>query len=114
MAISIATNDQNDIYLDKDSNLAMVRNLFAVEQDAEHAMKALLGEMVLATQNGMPYFETAWDNLDITQFTGYAYKTILSVPDVTDILTFEVLQEGDVLKYQAGIVTTYGEGLIRG
>ncbi len=112
---NLATDDNNDLYIQRDGRLAINENLEAVLQACEHAVKAQLGEMILATQQGMPNFQTIWNGApNVAQFEAYLRATILSVAGVTEIqgLTIQVIN--GILLYQATIVTIYGRGALNG
>lgn len=112
---SLATNARNDLYLDATSgNLAMARGIVAVEQEAEHAMKAQLGECVLALDRGVPTDATIWTRWNPVQFEAYARKMILSVQNVLAVQSFNITRSGDVASYVAVIATTFGNVTISG
>lgn len=111
---SIATNSRNDIYVGSDGNLAMVSGIAAVEQDCEHAMKAQLGEMPLALDQGVPTMATIWDRWNPVQFEAYARRMLLSVQDVTAVTSFTLTRSSGVASYVAVIQTTFGETTVSG
>ncbi len=114
MITSIATNSNNDIFLDSQSNLAFVNNIDAVLENCAHTMKAQLAEMIYAFDKGIPYFDTVWQKKNFAQFQGYARQALLAVNGVVKILSFTVEANGDVLSYQAVIETIYGVGSFDG
>lgn len=110
--LSIATNSANDIYVGADGNLATVRGLQAVLQDCEHAMKAQLGEMVLATNKGLPTMDTVWLQQRLPQFNAAARRTLRAISGVKDVAAFVSAVEGNALVYRAVISTEYGTGIV--
>lgn len=106
---SIATNANNDIYLDANGNLAMVTGLDAVVQDCEHVMKAQLGEMPLALDEGVPTLTTIWASWKPAQFEAYARAMLLSVPGVVAVTAFTLTRAAGVASYVAEIQTIYSE-----
>lgn len=110
--LSIATNALNDIFIGMDGNLATVRNLQAVLQDCEHAMKAQLGEMVLATTKGLPTMDTVWLQQRLPQFDAAARKTLRAINGVTDVPSFASIVMQNTLVYRAVISTEYGTGIV--
>ena len=106
---SIATNANNDIYLDATGNLAMVSGVAAVQQDCEHAMKAQLGEMALFLTSGMPTLETVWANWRPLQFEAAARRTLLAVPGVVAVKAFSITRSAGVATYTATIQTEYSD-----
>lgn len=105
---SLAVNANNDIYLDQDNNLAQVTGARAVAQNCATAMKAQFGEMIYAADNGLPTLETVWDDFDGERFEAASRATLMAVPDVVFVRTFEYSIDGDTLKYSATIQTVYG------
>jgi len=114
MAISVASNNDNDIFLTVDKNLSLVRDIYAVAQDCEHSMKALFNEMIYAYDRGIPYFDVVFDNLNIPQFEGIGILTLLVVPNVTNVSNFKAEFIGNQLNYAATIETIYGTQDIAG
>lgn len=112
---TIAVNANNDIYIATDGNLAMAVDLEAVLQACAQAAKTQLGECVLALDNGVPFFETVWqDSANVAQFEAYLRRVIEKVPGVTEVQQLDVTVDSNVLSYVATIVTVYGEGTING
>lgn len=110
--LSIATNAANDLYIAADGKLATVRGLEAVLQDCEHAMKAQLGEMVLAIDKGLPTMDTVWLRQRLPQFDAAARRTLRAVNGVTDVPAFSSSVEDNRLSYRAVISTQYGTGIV--
>ena len=115
MAQTFAVNSANDIYLDSMGNIAVVYDLTAVLQACQEVAKTLLGECVLNTTLGVPYFQTVWNGVpNIPQFTAGLRTAILGVPGVIEIVSLITSQDGDKLKYTAVIRTSFGSGGISG
>lgn len=114
MAISLATNSTNDLYLDDQGNIATVVDVFAVEQDCDHAVKARLGEEMYQTDIGMPFFQTVFYQLKQQQFNAAGIFNIQRVPGVVMVTSFESKQSGSVLSYTALIESIYGEIFLNG
>jgi hypothetical protein len=111
---SLATNSRNDLYVGSDGNLAVARGLAAVIQDCEHVMKAQLGEMIFATQRGVPTFGTIWNRWNPVQFEAYGRRMLLTVANVVAVTIFDIERDGDTARYAATIRTTFGETQISG
>ena len=56
---TFATDANND-FLVSGRSLSLATDLAAVLLVCRHAAQAILGEMVFAQDQGMPYFETVW------------------------------------------------------
>lgn len=106
---SIATDENNDIYVTATGNLAMVTGLDAVEQDCEHVMKAQLGEMPLALDRGEPSLTCIWINYKPLQWQAAARKNLLTITGVVSIAGFTITRQNGVASYTAQIKTIYSE-----
>lgn len=110
-----AVNDKNDLFLGADGNLAGVVRINAVLNVCAHCAKAILGEMVLAANTGMPYFESVWaGNPSTVQFEAAFRDRIGRVKGVVEIISLETVIQSNTLRYEATIRTIYGEGSIDG
>ena len=111
--IAFGVNENNDLFLDESGNIAIVTNLQAVLQGCEQAVKTLLGELVLQTDLGVPYFEAVFVGTpNLAVFEQSIRQAILSIPGVIQVLTLDTSVTGEVLTYNAVIETEYGEGSI--
>lgn len=114
MTKMIAVNDQNDLYIGPDGNLALVFDIEAVKQACEHAVKAILNEMIYNSNNGVPYFETIWrlgGSPNLSQYEAAVRATILAVDGVTGIQELDISINNNQLSYSATINTIYGQVL---
>lgn len=110
--ISIAANENNDLFIDATGNLAMVQDVEAVMQNCKTAMQAQMGEMIYRIDDGMPTRETAFDRYNAAQFEAAGRSVLLRVEGVRSIESFDVSRNGDVLAYRATIGTIYGNMVI--
>lgn len=118
------TADTNDLYLDQNGNIAIIYDLEAVLQACGQAAKTILGEMVLQTNQGIPYFESVWNGVpNLPQFEAVLRTAWLAVPGVLEIVRLVTTQTNNVvipgtsitttaLIYSATIRTEYGTGNI--
>lgn len=111
---TLATDHNNDLFLTEAGNIAFKRDILAVMQDCETAVKAQRGEMLFAADQGIPTREVVWNNTNIPKFRAAVISAILAVDGVQDITEFEAEVTGDVLRYRAVIKTIYGIGSING
>lgn len=115
MTQTLATNNQNDIYLGSNGNLVMLRDLAAIEAACATAAKAQLGEEVLSVNAGIPNFQTIWvGSPNYAIFESYLRKTLENVGGVIGVQSLTLSILGDVLKYTATIQTAFGKAVING
>lgn len=115
MAKTLAVDKNNDIYLDANNNIAIATELTAVLQACEQAAKTYLGEMVLSTDKGIPYYEVVFVGVtNIQQFKSSLRQAFLEVTGVTQVKSISITQADDLLTYTATIETIYGVGTIPG
>lgn len=108
-------DSNNDLVLASDGNLGISEALEAVLQACEHAAKAQLGEMILATNEGVPNFETVWSGTpNVAQFEAALRRQLLRVQGVTSVAELTAIVANNILSYNATIVTIYGQGTING
>lgn len=111
---SFATDGNNDLFI-AGRDLAISINLQAVLNVAKHVAQSILGEMVFAKTEGMPYFETVWSgNPTSAAFEAAFRDRVARIPGVDTISSLEVAQVGDAMQYRAEIITIYGPGVLNG
>lgn len=109
---TFATTETNDFFVTGRS-LVFAADIDAVLLVCRHAAQAILGEMVFAQDQGMPYFETVWVGAPTTAPFEAAFRArIAQVPGVTGIEELITEQIGDRMRYSATINTIYGTGVI--
>lgn len=110
-----AVDENNDLYVGPGGTVAIARDLEAVLQACDHAAKTILAEMVLATDQGLPYFEAAWAGTpNVSQFEAALRAALLAVDGVTGVSALSIGQIANALTYQAQIVTVFGAGNVNG
>jgi len=115
MVQTLAVNENNDLYLDSNGNIAKAEDLQAVLQLCDHAAKTVRGELVLDTTSGIPYFTAAWGGVpSIPKFEAALREALLRVQGVVEVSSLITDISGDVLSYSAVIRTIYGGGAING
>jgi hypothetical protein len=84
---TFAVNPNNDLYIDAQGNLAIVYDIEAVAQACKQAALTLLGEMVLQTNQGIPYFTAVWVGVpNIPAFESALRTSWLAIQGVTGIM----------------------------
>lgn len=112
MTQSFAVDSNNDFAM-VGGNLVMATGVQAVLYICEHVAKAILGEMVFAKDQGMPYFETVWSGTPTTAPFEAAFRArVAQVEGVVEITSLTTEQVGDEMQYTATIRTVYGTGTI--
>lgn len=113
MTLVVAVDQRNDIFIGADGSLALRSGLLAVLQACEHAAKTQRGEMIYSVDEGLPNFATIWNGAPRrVQFEAAMRQTLLSVPDVVEVVALSSEVVGDMLAYRATIKTIYGTGAI--
>lgn len=113
MTQSIGLDANGDIHT-ANGNLVFVSSLSAVMQNCQTAMLAQRGEMMYATDTGMPTLQTAWNNYSPQQFEAAARAVITAVSGVVSVLAFSAKLTDGTLSYSATINTIYGVSSING
>lgn len=107
------TFEGRDLTIGDDGNLVIVTDLNAVLADAARAARTLLGEMVLAIDEGIPYFEVVWNGSpNLNQYQASLRDRILNVPGVLEVVSLSLGQSASTLDYEAVIRTIYGTGTV--
>jgi hypothetical protein len=117
-SLTIATRnngtDYNDMYLDQ-GNIAMAFDIEALVQICRQVCQVRLGEVVLDTIAGLPFFETVFNGSpNIQQFETALTIALSNVPGVTQVQSVTVTVNGNILNYVAVILTIYGGTVING
>lgn len=116
---TFAVNANNDLYLDTDGNIAIVTDLQAVLQACQQAAKTLLGEMVLQTDQGIPYFTAVWVGVpNLSAFQNALTTSWLQVTGVVSVDNLTTKQApvvipgttltSEAVSYSATITTIFG------
>lgn len=113
--LSIATDENNDIYLDEFGNLAIVSGIDAIAQVCRNTVLTVYGELIYDVNVGIPYFETVFaDPPNIELFQNAIVEALQSVEGVTQVKSFEYSVTGGTLSYEAEIQTVYGDMTLNG
>lgn len=113
MAQTFTTNANNDIFILPNGNLSISFDLEAVLQLCKTGVQALLGEMVLAVDQGIPDFQTVWNGVpNIPQWEAAVQTTVLNTENVIQILNLTTTIANNTLNYTMTVLTTYGVGTI--
>jgi hypothetical protein len=115
MTQSFAVDANNDLFIGADDKLTMATGIDAVKFACEHAAKTILAEMVLATDEGLPYFEAVWTGApNLPQYEVALRDALLAVDGVEEVVTLTIGQTADEVTYTAAILTIYGATTVNG
>lgn len=115
MNLALAVNAKNDLYQGADGNLALAQDRDAVMQALQQAAQTVLGEMIYAADQGVPYFDTVWGGSpNLAQFNAYLRRAFLAVDGATDVQALTVSVANKTLTYNAVITTVYGTVAVNG
>ena len=106
---TIATNENNDIYLDQNNKLAIVEGKAAIANVAKNRVCTLRGEHQYNLTEGIPYFDVLFGfrpNVDLFKF--FLQREFLNVQNVHAVESLKTKIEGDVLTYTAELQTSEG------
>lgn len=106
---SLAIDENYDIFLDTQRNLAMAVDKEAVEQDSRMAAYMLLGEYPFDTTRGVDYMGTLFQKKNPYLFESSLRSEVMQTPNVTNITAIRMLQTDDVLQYEITLETTFGQ-----
>lgn len=113
--LTFSADANNDLFIGPDGALATSAGLDAVLQVAQQAAQTSLGEMIYATDQGMPFFSTAWSGApNVAQYEAALRRTLLAVPEVVGIQAVDITTADNRLSYVVTIETTYGVGVLNG
>lgn len=112
---TLAVDRYNDIYLEQNGLLAIATGATAIGQASVQYSRSRRGEMIHAMDDGVPFDLVAWlGSPNETQFEAVMRTRLLQLPEVLEVVTFEVRHVGDVLNYTATLRTTAGEVVTNG
>lgn len=115
MTKTFSTNENNDLYIGSNGDLAIASDLEAVKQACQTAVKAQLHEMPYEYTSGMPDFTAVWvGNPNFGQYRAALTITLQKVSGVLSVDKVIIAQEANVLRYQATITTQYGMVALNG
>lgn len=112
--ITLGTNDTNSIYADQTGSLVVLSGAVALAQTLGQISRTRRGEMVFATDKGIPYWDTVFQTKDILMFEAAMRAEFMKHPEVNRINSFVVTISGEELAYVSEIDTIYGVVKVNG
>ena len=101
----------NDIYLDHVGNISVSIDIQAILENCAQAAQTRMGEEVLHTDAGIPYFTTIFIGVPNLEQAQAAFRAAwLAVEGVIEVISLVLTQQENTLFYSAIIRTTEGIG----
>lgn len=113
--VTIARDDNCDLFLDSKGNIALAHGIDAYAQIINAKMRTSLGELQLNMGKGIPYFETVFiDKSFIPIWKNEVVRQIESLGFVKNVSSFTCNLDKNMIKYIAEIETDKGTLTING
>jgi len=108
-------DENNNFVFGPDGQIPIVGGLTATAQTSRQYSQARRDEMLYKADEGVPYAVIAW-NADPNEaaFEVAQRARLLQVPTVNAVNSFEIIRDGEVLKYTAVLDTDNGELVVNG
>lgn len=108
-------NENNDIFARPGGRLAINRDLQAITQQSEHAIRTLVNEMVLAWNRGINTEISVFDGSpNFLSFEASVRTALNRIPEVLQVVDFQANLANNNLRYTATIRTVFGENTVSG
>ena len=112
---TFALDENNDMMLDRQGNLAITEGIKATAQTSRNFASTRTGEAIHAIDVGVPFFMTAFDHFpNLAQFEAALRRRLLQVGTVTAVTALDVQYADGSIKYTATLATTDGQVTING
>lgn len=112
---TLLTNDNNDIYIDSTGSLVFADGKEATAQIIKNVLLTQRGELQLAINEGIPYFETVLgNNPDVYVWESYMVDAAEKVEHVQKVVSMESKVEGNTLRYTMQVQTDFGLVTVEG
>ena len=95
---TIALNEQGDIYLDQNNNIAMLYGVDSVAQTVSTNLRLWLGEYDFNTKLGMPYKTIMGEQLNKLLLYTYVKDIVENVKYVTKVTNIDFVQDNEKRK----------------
>jgi len=111
---TIATTENGDFAL-QNGDIYLIAGLDEAIQTCEQSIKQSRGELPLAQQKGISYFDNLFaGNRNLQLFRAQLREELLTVNDILEVTSVEIAEVNDKIDYQVTIKTTFGEGRVSG
>lgn len=108
-------DENNNFVFGADGQIPIIGAAPAVLQTARQYSQARRDEMAFKADDGVPYEVIAWNTAPNEAAFEVAQRArLLQLPTVTGITSFEIIRDGEDLKYTARLTSTNGELVVNG
>lgn len=108
-------DENNNFVIGADGQIPIIGALPATSQTARQFSQARRDEMIYKADEGVPYAMIAWAaDPNEAAFEVAQRQRLLQVEGVNAVTAFEIIRDGDILKYTATLETIEGELVING
>ncbi len=112
---TIATDNNNDIYVDAGGNIAITSNSEALANISKNAVLTNSGELSFNKKKGVPYMETLFaDRANTDMFQANIIKTLEELDGVIRVSSFFYEIKNGIYSYEAKIITEFGTVVLNG
>lgn len=109
---TLATDENNNLYVTKSGSLALLTEVDAVLQSCRQASQVLMGELPYAQSRGIAFFDVGFTSTSqLAIFESQLRTMLLSVPEVTKVVSIGFDVDGDEVSYEAKIQTSYSDNV---
>lgn len=113
--LTIATNENNDIYVGNSGNLAMLQDINALANVSKNKVLTTLGEPQFNILDGIPYFETVFTDTPIIDlFQAKQIEALESLEHVNKVSNYNYTQENGIYNYSVNINSDFGDIQLNG
>lgn len=108
-SLTLASNDNNDLYLPDGRNLSLLEDLAAVTHDVRLQTLQVNGENLYDVKDGVKYFEYIFSpQQSYDDARRSLTDAIRRSPDVVGIESLEIAINGNTFSFVAVVTTIYG------
>lgn len=112
---TIATNDNNDIFIDAGGNIAIYSDIAALANISKNAVLTNSAELEFNTEKGIPYMETVFsDNVNTDIFQANIIRTLEALEGVERVSSFTYELKDGIYSYSVQIITELGTVVVNG
>lgn len=112
---TIATDNNNDLYIDDGGSIAIVSDIDALANISKNAVLTNKGELTYNIQFGIPYMETIFADVANTDiFQASIIQTLESLEGIERVSSYSFEINNGIYSYQVEETTEYGTVVLNG